>query len=106
MNQSFLSVGIFLAFLVCLPFAVKWFKARLQGDAAQPRGQSRLISAIAVGPQQRVVTIEAGPQNDRVWLTLGVTGQTITCLHTATAPIQAEQAPELGRSEEAQLPTN
>lgn len=104
MNQSLLSVGIFLALIVCVPFTVKWFKTRLQGDTTQPGGQSRLISAIAVGPQQRVVTIEVGPESERVWLTLGVTGQAITCLHTS--PVRTDQALELGSSEEAQLPTS
>jgi len=30
-----------------------------------------------------VVTVEVGPQDARVRLTLGVTAQSITCLHTA-----------------------
>jgi len=83
MNQSLLSVGVFLAVLVCLPFAVKWFKARSQVEMGQVGGQSRLISAIAVGPQQRVITVEVGPHGSRVWLTLGVSSHAITCLHTA-----------------------
>jgi flagellar protein FliO/FliZ len=40
---------------------------------------------MAVGPQQRVLTVEVGPENARTWLVLGVTGQTITCLHTLPA---------------------
>lgn len=93
MSQSLVSVGIFLAVILCLPFAVKWFKSRVQGDVAQIGGQSRVVSAIAVGPQQKVVTIEVGPQGDRVWLTLGVTGQAITCLHMA--PIQGDKSAEV-----------
>ncbi|WP_208507883.1 flagellar biosynthetic protein FliO, partial [Variovorax paradoxus] len=46
---------------------------------------SRLLSAVAVGPQQRVVTVEVGPEGARTWLVLGVTGQSITCLHTLPA---------------------
>ena len=90
MNQSLLSVGAFLALLVCLPFAVKWIKARSLVETRQIGGQSRLISAIAVGPQQRVITVEVGPHGSRVWLTLGVTSQAITCLYTT--PI-AENTP-------------
>ena len=44
-----------------------------------------LVSALALGPQQRVVTVEVGPQNARVWLVLGVTQQSIQCLHTMAA---------------------
>ena len=93
MSQSFLSVGIFLAAILCVPFAVKWFKSREQGNVTQVGGQSRVVSAIAVGPQQKVVTVEVGPQGNRVWLTLGVTGQSITCLHTAS--IQVDKSPEV-----------
>ena len=81
MTQSLVSVGVLLAMLVCLPFALKRFKQRYGGGAVEDNGQSRFISALAVGPHQRVVTVEVGPEGRRVWLTLGVTTQTITCLH-------------------------
>ena len=85
MNQSLWSVGVFLAVLVCLPFAVKWLKGQSAGGLRQTEGQAKLISAVAVGPHQRVVTVEVGPPGARVWLTLGVTAQSITRLHTGSA---------------------
>lgn len=85
MTQSLVSVGVFLAILVCLPFALKWLKQRYGGGALEDSGQSRFISALAVGPHQRVVTVEVGPEGRRVWLTLGVTAQSITCLHCVDA---------------------
>jgi flagellar protein FliO/FliZ len=85
MTQSLVSVGVFLALLVCLPFALKWVKQRVGGAAAEDSGQSRFISALAVGPHQRVVTVEVGPEGRRVWLTLGVTAQNISCLHCVDA---------------------
>ena len=42
---------------------------------------SRVVSAVAVGPQQRVVTVEVGPEHARTWLVLGVTAQQVSCLH-------------------------
>jgi len=36
---------------------------------------------VAVGPQQRVVTVEVGPEGARTWLVLGVTAQQVSCLH-------------------------
>lgn len=42
---------------------------------------SRVVAAVAVGPQQRVVTVEVGPANARTQLVLGVSAQQITCLH-------------------------
>jgi flagellar protein FliO/FliZ len=82
MTQSWILVGAFLGVLVCLPMLLKWLKQRVPGRFADVSGQSRFISALAVGPHQRVVTVEVGPEGKRVWLTLGVTGQTISCLHT------------------------
>ena len=81
MTQSWILVGAFLAVLVCLPAGLKWVKQRYPQRYADVSGQSRFISALAVGPHQRVVTVEVGPEGKRVWLTLGVTGQNISCLH-------------------------
>lgn len=80
-TQSLVTVGIFLALLACLPFALKWIKQRVPGNQAEGSAQSRFISALAVGPHERVVTVEVGPQGRRVWLTLGVTAHNISCLH-------------------------
>ncbi len=81
MDQSAVSVVVVLGLLACLPFALKWFKQRTAGLHGEVGGQSRFISALAVGPHQRVVTVEVGPEGRRVWLTLGVTAQEISCLH-------------------------
>lgn len=82
MTQSWILVGAFLGVLVCLPLLLKWIKQRVPGRFADASGQTRFVSALAVGPHQRVVTVEVGPEGRRVWLTLGVTGQTISCLHS------------------------
>ena len=89
MTQSWLLVGAFLAILVCLPVGLRWLKQRVPGRFADVGAQSRFISALAVGPHQRVVTVEVGPEGKRVWLTLGVTGQNISCLHSVAVDSQA-----------------
>lgn len=83
MTQSLLVVGFFLAILACLPFLLKWLRQRASNQSVLSSEHSKFISALAVGPHQSVVTIEAGPQGARVWLTLGVTQQSISCLHVA-----------------------
>jgi flagellar protein FliO/FliZ len=90
MTESLVSVGVFLALLVCLPFALKALKQRYGGVAIEGSAQSRFISALAVGPHQRVVTVEVGPEGRRVWLTLGVTTQSVTCLHCVEANTPAD----------------
>jgi flagellar protein FliO/FliZ len=82
-QQSLLSVGIFLLLLACVPFLLKWLKARAGNGQHSAGSPSRIVSALAVGPHQRVVTVEVGDGDARVRLTLGVTAQTITCLHSA-----------------------
>ncbi len=79
--QSWYAVGIFLACLICAPWVIKRFKL---GQGVYRDGSvnpSKLVSAIAVGPQQKVVTVEVGYERTRVVLVLGVTVQQITCLH-------------------------
>lgn len=80
MNQTFLSVGLFVLLLAALPLGVKWMQRRVAGMASTA-GHLCVVSAVAVGSHQRVVTVEAGPEGARVWLTLGVTAQAITTLH-------------------------
>jgi len=86
MTQSLFTVVVFVALLIALPFVLRRLqqrRANLLGGAAG--NSSRLLSAVAVGPQQRVVTVEVGPAEARTWLVLGVTGQSITCLHALPA---------------------
>lgn len=82
MNQTLLSVGLFVLLLAAVPFAIKWIQRRAPGGLAAAKNLS-LVSAVAVGPHQRVVTVETGPEGARVLLTLGVTAQSITALHVA-----------------------
>lgn len=94
MNQALITVVIFVVLLAMLPLAVKRIAQRRLGGAGAELASSKLISVLAVGPQQRVVTVEVGPLGARTWLVLGVTQQAITTLHTM-APAQGEATPML-----------
>jgi flagellar protein FliO/FliZ len=95
MTQSYISVILFLAVLACLPWMVKWLQKRNSAHGSVPDGQSKIISAVAVGPHQKVVTLEVGPEGARHWLTLGVTQQNITLLHTDPLPKTGVSVPTL-----------
>ena len=82
MTSTLVSVGLFVVLLALIPVALKWVQRRTVGGCTSVTSASKIISAIAVGPHQRVVTVEVGPEGARSWLTLGVTAQTITCLHS------------------------
>ncbi len=91
MTQTVISVVLFLIILALLPLAIRWYQQRAPGGA--PAGAaSRIVSTLAVGPQQRVVTVEVGPEGARTWLVLGVTPQQITCLHSAPVPAATVRA--------------
>jgi flagellar protein FliO/FliZ len=94
MTQQLLLVVAFLAALAALPWFLRWVRSRVGASAVEAGGQSRFISAVAVGPNQRVVTVEVGPENARVWLTLGVGAQSIALLHTA--PVGAASSRDEG----------
>ncbi|MDA7415224.1 flagellar biosynthetic protein FliO [Xenophilus arseniciresistens] len=86
MTQSLLTIVLFIGLMAAMPFAIR----RLQQKRALPLGPSgpacKLISALAVGPQQRILTVEVGPEGARSWLVVGVSAQGITPLHTVAAP--------------------
>ncbi len=82
MTQTLVSVVLFVALLALVPVALKWLQRRSVMGASGIASAPRVVSAVAVGPQQRVVTVEVGPEGARTWLILGVTAHAITCLHS------------------------
>jgi flagellar protein FliO/FliZ len=86
MSPGWLSIILVVLILAMIPMGLKWLQRRLGVGVDGVSAAARVISAVAVGPHQRVVTVEVGPDSARVWLTLGVTAQSINCLHTAAAP--------------------
>lgn len=93
MTSTLISVGLFVILLALLPVGLKWVQRRAAGGGSSMASASRVISAVAVGPHQRVVTVEVGPEGARTWLTLGVTAQSITCLHSVAVDAKAEMGP-------------
>jgi flagellar protein FliO/FliZ len=87
MTQSLVLIGLFLGTLVSLPFLIERIKKHYGLNLSGPGGPARLVSALSLGPHQKVVTVEVGPQSARVWLVLGVTQQNIQCLHTMAADV-------------------
>ena len=79
MTQTWALLLLFIVAMAALPWWIKRWQQRSGG--ATGAAQSRVLSAVAVGPQQRVVTIEVGHGNERAVLVLGVTAQQVNCLH-------------------------
>ncbi|WCM92703.1 flagellar biosynthetic protein FliO [Acidovorax sp. NCPPB 2350] len=82
MAQTLVVVVLFIAAVALLPWLIRRLQQRQAGVLGPGAGASaKVLSAVAVGPQQRVVTVEVGPEHQRVWLVLGVTAQQVQCLH-------------------------
>jgi len=82
----------FVAILVAIPL-VLWLLKRtpLGGAGSGGPGLPRTVGVTMLAPQQRLVTVEVGQGDDRLWLVLGVTPQGIRTLHTM--PPQAPALP-------------
>ena len=102
MTQTLVLVAVFVFLLALAPMAVKWLKQRSLGGLQGMASAARIVSVLAGGPHQRVVTVEVGPEGARVWLTLGVTAQSITCLHTAPVATANAAAPPLALRQTAE----
>ena len=87
MTQSLVLIGLFLALLACVPLIIQRLKKVYGITATGPLANTRVVSSVALGPHQRVVTVEVGPESERVWLVLGVSPQNIQCLHTLPAGV-------------------
>lgn len=100
MTQTLLVVVLFVGAMALLPWAVRRLQQRQSSGTLAAGAASRVVSAVAVGPHQRVVTVEVGPEHARTWLVLGVTAQQVSCLHVL--PVAAKGA---GDAVNVSLPT-
>jgi flagellar protein FliO/FliZ len=83
---------VLLALMVGIAWALKWARGRMPGFAGLPGvpGQQgpalKLLASQALGPQQRVVTLQVGQGDEAVCLVLGVAPGGITALHEMPLP--------------------
>lgn len=78
----------FVVIVVMIPMVLWLIKRSALGGhlgAGQAYAPMRLVSSLVLAPGQRIVTVEIGEGEERRWLVLGVTQQSITTLHTLTA---------------------
>ena len=88
MTPTLVVVVLFVGAMALLPWMVRRLQQRHAAAGMAAGGTSRVLSAVAIGPHQRVVTVEVGPAHARTWLILGVTAQQVTCLHVLAASSQ------------------
>ena len=82
----------FIAIIAMIPLAL-WLLKRTPMGGAGGQGVLRSVAALPLSTNQRIVTIEVGQGDERRWLVLGVTANSINTLHTMTPPADAPTAP-------------
>ncbi len=90
MHSTGLTVLWFVVIIALIPLCL-WLLKRsglATGGVAGALSTVKPVSQFNLGPGQRLVTVEVGSGDQRTWLVLGVTAQSITTLHTM--PPQAE----------------
>ncbi|MDE2400501.1 MAG: flagellar biosynthetic protein FliO [Burkholderiales bacterium] len=100
MQSTGMMVFWFVVIVALIPLTL--FALKRSGLAKRALGSSdkmlKVISQLSVGPTQRVVTVELGAADQRTWLVLGVTPQSVTVLHTLQpsedSQVQAQGDPE------------
>ncbi len=84
MPSTGLTVLWFLGVIALIPLTL-WMLKRSGLASGAMGGQAGLMKPVAqlnIGPGQRLVTVEVGTGDERKWLVLGVTAQSINALHT------------------------
>jgi flagellar protein FliO/FliZ len=91
----------FAAIIALIPIAL-WLLKRTPVGGMAAHGVLRSVAVLPLSPSQRVVTIEVGRGDERRWLVLGITPQSITTLHAMAPqgdapPADAPQAPSFAQ---------
>ena len=95
--SGFTSLLWFVAIIALIPVALWLLKRTPMGGAGMgPAGTPRTVAVMPLTAQSKLVTIEVGQGDERLWLVLGVGPQGVRTLHTMTpqtAPASAEPPP-------------
>lgn len=103
MPQSPFSTSLFalVAVMLCialLPWLVRRWQRRSQIARGVAGVDMQILGTVALGPSQRVVTVQVQREQQQTCLVLGVTGSSISCLHVFDAEVHAEEAHETTQS--------
>lgn len=103
-TSSLLVLLAMIGALACLPWLLKRWQQRQQAARNVSGISAQVLASVAVGPTQRVVTVEVGQGAQKTCLVLGVTAQSIHCLHVlgSNAPAQPEPVSFAGAMAQAQ----
>ena len=95
MPNTFSSVLWFVAIIAFIPLAL-WLLKRSPwaGGAMVKPGTPKPVAVLPLSAQQKIVTVEVGQGEERLWLVLGVSAQGVRTLHTMAAQGPATDGPD------------
>ena len=106
MSQALTAVVLFVGAVAMLPWLVRYLQQRRVVAQAGLGMAARVLSAVAVGPHQRVVTVQVQHEGAQAVLVLGVTAQQVQCLHVLqAAPAGAAFSHALAQAQGSALDT-
>ncbi len=83
MNNGLTALLWFGAIVALIPLSLWLLKRTPMGGAASgPAGTPRPVALLPLSTQHRLVTVEVGQGDERLWLVLGISPQGIRTLHT------------------------
>ncbi|MCW5635971.1 MAG: flagellar biosynthetic protein FliO [Rubrivivax sp.] len=85
MSTNWTALLWFVAILASIPLLLWLFKRSQLMAGGLVGGTARTVAVLPLSASQRVVTVEVGRGDEKLWLVLGVTPQQITTLHTMAA---------------------
>jgi flagellar protein FliO/FliZ len=90
-QQGFVSVLWFLGVIALIPVAL-WLLKRspVMGLGQHKAGTPRTVALLPLASQHKLVTVEVGQGEDRLWLVLGISPQGIRTLHTMLPQADAD----------------
>ena len=94
----------FGAVIALIPLAL-WLLKRTPLGGGAASGPMRQVAVLPISASQRVAIVEVGHGTARRWLVLGVSGQSITTLHTMAPQDTPAPAPPDNAATFAQLLT-
>ena len=85
MAMNWTSLLWFVAIVASIPLLLWLFKRSQWLSSDNSAGTARTVAVLPLSASQKVVTVEVGRGDEKLWLVLGVTPSNITTLHTMLA---------------------
>ncbi len=106
MPVNYTSLLWFVAIIAAIPLALWLLKRTPLAGGGGRAGAPRTVAVLPLSAQHKLVTVEVGQGEERLWLVLGVSPQGLRTLHTMaaqTAPVHNSLPPPPPPASFAQL---